>query len=414
MARNLYLRCVGGRWDWRRRIPSHLVERFGGRRELVRSIGSVPHAAAKERARQFTTAADELFQMIAKSPELTADQIDSLVADYFRHRLESKDAWRARFRPEDPEEHDRALATADTLAEGAGELLKMNDVGVATEAAQALLEKHGLVASKNNPVFGDLKRALLRAEAEVARLHAARLRGNYRTQPLDPLVTSALSNADEGVQPKAKRRKALALTECWYRYTEARTKAKAWGADMARLVADTHTLFLEWAGDKPLDSYSRADVAAFIEMLQCLPALRGKVPNFTGKPLSDLVAMTKANPSIACLSPRSVKKHANNLSTFFTWAVDQGIVTENPAKGVFKAPKRTTRRNEERSAWTVDQLKRLFSSPLYRGCKSAARRSEPGSMVIRDARYWLPLLGAFHPVRLEEIAQLRVEDIRQE
>ena len=45
---NRFLRAVSGRYDFRRRIPPALVPRFGGQQELIRSIGSVPHAVAME------------------------------------------------------------------------------------------------------------------------------------------------------------------------------------------------------------------------------------------------------------------------------------------------------------------------------------------------------------------------------
>jgi integrase len=41
------------------------------------------------------------------------------------------------------------------------------------------------------------------------------------------------------------------------------------------------------------------------------------------------------------------------------------------------------------------------------------KRNHPGSMIIKDARFWLPLLALFTGMRLEEIAQLRCRDIRQ-
>jgi hypothetical protein len=63
--------------------------------------------------------------------------------------------------------------------------------------------------------------------------------------------------------------------------------------------------------------------------------------------------------------------------------------------------------------WSGDELRKLFASPIWTG-SNPFFRSRPGDKIIRDALFWLPLLGLFHGNRLEEFAQLRREDVRQE
>ncbi len=56
----------------------------------------------------------------------------------------------------------------------------------------------------------------------------------------------------------------------------------------------------------------------------------------------------------------------------------------------------------------------IFNSPVYRGQQSKGRRSEPGSVTIRDHCFWLPLLAIFTGARLEKIGQLLCDDVRRE
>lgn len=70
--------------------------------------------------------------------------------------------------------------------------------------------------------------------------------------------------------------------------------------------------------------------------------------------------------------------------------------------------------SEQRDMWERDELGRLFATPVWTGCASPARRTKPGSFVVRDEKFWLPLIAVFSGMRQEEICQLRVEDIRQE
>jgi len=64
--------------------------------------------------------------------------------------------------------------------------------------------------------------------------------------------------------------------------------------------------------------------------------------------------------------------------------------------------------------WKGETLRKLFSSPVWAGCLSETRRSKPGTLIIKDEKYWLPILGLFQGNRLEEFAQLTRGDVRCE
>jgi integrase len=91
----------------------------------------------------------------------------------------------------------------------------------------------------------------------------------------------------------------------------------------------------------------------------------------------------------------------------------EGLVAANPIKGLAIPLK--TRADAERDAFSPDELHLLFEkSPLYAGCRSERNRHTPGPRVIQDSKFWLPLIGLYSGMRLEEIARLRVCDLRQE
>ncbi|WP_292530101.1 site-specific integrase [Mesorhizobium sp.] len=59
----------------------------------------------------------------------------------------------------------------------------------------------------------------------------------------------------------------------------------------------------------------------------------------------------------------------------------------------------------------------LFKSPLFTGCRSDEAPgfwALPGNIVIRDHRYWVPLIMLYSGARPAEIAQLAVTDVRQQ
>jgi integrase len=100
------------------------------------------------------------------------------------------------------------------------------------------------------------------------------------------------------------------------------------------------------------------------------------------------------------------------LSTLWDDAVSDGRLGANIFTG-FRFPQQK-RAQDQRPMWSRQDLARLFQTPVWAGCKSEGRRSTPGSLVIRDEKFWLPLLAVFTGARQEELCQLHVEDVRHE
>jgi integrase len=110
---------------------------------------------------------------------------------------------------------------------------------------------------------------------------------------------------------------------------------------------------------------------------------------------------------------KTIKRHFSALGRLFTYLKRRGEYEgENPAHG-FEFPSKG-RARDKRKMWEGDLLRKLFVSPVWAGCLSEDGRSSPGSLIIKDNKYWLPILGLFHGNRLEEFAQLRRSDVRCE
>ncbi|SDF59198.1 Protein of unknown function DUF3258 [Limimonas halophila] len=278
------------------------------------------------------------------------------------------------------------------------EMIVLNDIECTRETVQWLLEQNGLDLPADSQSFRELQHAVLRAFAEAHRINAARYRGNYAVRPQDPLLARAFSS-----EPRARRQPkpaAAQFSDLWQRYVDGKIKAGDWGHDMQRENRMSQSLFTEIAGDRPIDAYERSQISDFVNVLQHLPAMRGKDPRFKGKTSADLVQMTKADPTIKTMQSKTVKKHFSNISSFFGWCVRQGQLPSNPAEGVYQL-KRTKRRQDERAAWTNADLKTWFTCPIYQGSQPQ-HRLKRGQEVRRDALYWLPILAVFHALRLEE------------
>lgn len=64
-----------------------------------------------------------------------------------------------------------------------------------------------------------------------------------------------------------------------------------------------------------------------------------------------------------------------------------------------------------RARWSGVRLKKMLTSPLYRGCFSKSRRTRTGKTLIRDALYWIPLIVMTMGTRLTEVLQLKSGDL---
>lgn len=174
----------------------------------------------------------------------------------------------------------------------------------------------------------------------------------------------------------------------------------------------TYDMFIECCGDRPVASYERKDLAAFFDLLRGLPKLYAKSREWKDLPLAEIVAQTEKQDHER-LSITTMKRHFSALGRLFDHLRKRGEYPgENPAYGFEFPDKRRAR--EKRRMWEGESLTKLFSSPVWTGCFSEARRSRPGKLIIKDEKYWLPLLALYHGNRLEEFAQLCRSDVRQE
>ena len=101
-------------------------------------------------------------------------------------------------------------------------------------------------------------------------------------------------------------------------------------------------------------------------------------------------------------SPRTVGKKLGFLSTILSYAVQDEKLTANPATGLLKAAPGASKKT--RVPYNAKDVQNILGSKIY---VSSARPAAGGG----EAVVWLPALGLLTGGRLEELAQLRVDDV---
>lgn len=232
------------------------------------------------------------------------------------------------------------------------------------------------------------------------------------TSPPSPMVTTLVaqstSPASASVEPSAPN-----LSMVLPGFVDLMVSTGEWTGQTEKQNTATYRMFMAVCGDRPITTYSRKDCATFFDVLRGLPSLYSKKPEWAKLSLPEIAQQTKGM-DVERLAMKTIKRHFAALGRLFDHLRKRGEITgENPAHG-FDFPVGKARANEGRQMWEGDKLKALFLSPVWTGCASGGRRSTPGDVIIRDEKFWLPLLGLYHGNRLEEFAQLLRSDLRQE
>lgn len=101
-------------------------------------------------------------------------------------------------------------------------------------------------------------------------------------------------------------------------------------------------------------------------------------------------------------TPANIRQKLSRLRTLLQWAADNGHAPTNVAHGV--TIKDTQAAKNKRKPFDLPALNAIFASPVY----ADGERPKQGR---GEAAYWLPLLALFTGARMEELGQLRPNDV---
>jgi len=159
--------------------------------------------------------------------------------------------------------------------------------------------------------------------------------------------------------------------------------------------------FVEIHGDLPVTALTKRNVVTFKEMVAQLPA---RMKHKTRKlPVPKIIELFKDDMEIKRVSPAAVQKMMRAINAVLGYAVESGYIDFNPASGV--KVKGVGKGRVKRSDYETHHLQTIFSSQVF----TESYRPTGGA---GEAAYWLPLLGLFTGARLEELAQLLVNDVK--
>jgi integrase len=380
----VHLQRRGGIYEFRRRVPKELRFRWG-RRELTRSLRTADKVSALRAARRLSVAADAVFNCARNMPDLTHEQLDELAYDYFEKALRESEAELAAASPHralytDPGPGERAIEAdqkaLSTIEDMLIEELVEGDYSRIAPEVHPMLGRAGVEETTDDEQFRSMAQRVLRANLEVIRMAYRQRAGDYGVEPRDPLFRRWPLQRGPQRKPASSR-----LSEVAEAFVRAKERDEGW----APLTKANHEpklkRFIEILGDKPIDMVTREDIRGW----------RDELSKRQG------------------LAASTIAQDFKVIGGMFTWAKREGMATiDSPLSGL--SPKRS---EGGRKAFQPEDLKRLFHSPLYMGHLQRNIRTQPGRFLVKDHKYWFPPIALFSGLRVEEIAKLKVCDVRQ-
>ena len=190
-------------------------------------------------------------------------------------------------------------------------------------------------------------------------------------------------------------------------------KGRVWTEKTASQARQTASLFTRITGIDDIRQVRQHHIAQFTDtLLLYIPRNYGRSSRDATRPMSEIIAMARLLPeNERGLNGATINRHLTALHSVFDFAKARGIVPAETISLTALRARKSKRDRDARPAFSVADLTTLFGSPVWMGSASPKRRVEPGSMILHDAEYWVPLIAAYSLMRREEICGLMLDEV---
>ncbi len=400
----------GNVFYYRQRIPVDLVQSFGGKSELKESLGTQDYARAKILRNRVAAKFDAQFaaaRMATKTmlPTIEARSSSDTLA-LIRNYVAREDAKRAgNYASADwsaqPGYHKASLKHAAALVEAYKDPSNDATFKAIVRAGSAILNTSNIQELEEN--WAHLHRAVL----ELEKRDLARMNGDYQHATYDHIFDGQPSGTTTPV-----RKVTISLGDLVEQFRDDYAKTHAVGEKRIGKLNAALDLSIRFFGhETPISHIDRSRCREFRDVLNELPSNISKRFPDAEQPLADIAAETRKR-NLPRMASETQAMYLSILKQLLRWAQSEGHIDRDPAAdlsplGEKQAPQ------DARNPFTIEQLKQIFNAPLYRGCKDDGNGyASIGPNIIRGTRFWVPLIGLYTGMRLNEICQLDVVDVQ--
>ncbi|WP_340643601.1 site-specific integrase [Roseococcus suduntuyensis] len=421
-------RLNGGPWGLRRRVPDELRPIIG-KREIWVSYKTDSFADAKRRHHREMAVVDALFEdarkrlasggdpssiarkEAARIAQATVEDIHHAARAWF-HAEEGRllDRWRR------AGSHDGGTAVE---REDGLHALQDNQAAIhgpageewAAEAAQKAFAARNLTLPPG-ALFAEAVEAFHAAAKEAVDRAVQRWGGRPVEPPRDRRFADVTAGSPAPVPPPP----AVTLRALCDAYLNDPERADISPKTRVKYVGSLRLLCDLIGEDRRADSITREDCRRVRTVLLTYPTNAvQRYPGLTARQVAEAAARDGVPP----MSAKTLRHHLDILATLFRWGEKEKVIRlpdGNPAVGLqaTTAKNVTARKGEDRRPFTPAELTAIFKAPLYIGCENDEEGYHlPGPNHPRRGRFWVPLLGLYAGLRLNEACQLLTADVEE-
>ncbi|BEQ15116.1 integrase [Desulfoferula mesophila] len=334
--------------------------------------------------------------------ELSDQQIREIVHQWVKKALEQYEEIRLRrSQPWSAEELTAYLNSLDDDIKVYKEKLLQGHYDLVEPGALEFLAEKGLHdIPKNSLEFRKLCSALLKGMIAVFMQEKRNASGEGLDDELDSLLDNCIDNIPS--TPATRQNPTgpqITLSEALESYREEKIRHRDWTGRTETDMRPRLDLFNEAVDDISIKMLSKDDIRKFKHAVEHLPARRSVMPRYKGKSLNELLAMKV--PENDRMSNSTIGQYFGAVVSFLLWLKANYDGINDGLTDVLKPPS-VQPSDEQRSVFTEDDLQKIFQAPGYK----------PDNFK-QAYKFWVPLIGLYSGMRLEEICQLTIDDIKQ-
>lgn len=414
MPKTQYLLRRGGRYYIRLRVPKDLLQAYAPAKEICRALGTGDFREAK---RALTTAKLKIeTEFERRRIELSyrkgeADRLSQLdwhtvtllVLDWFEDQKKSN-AQRATIDAPYPLSLDEVLEERKLEEWEARQELNGFDrpdgIHMGDTIARRVFDEKGISYDPKSSAFRSAGQLFTKAVYELAAEAKNRMEGAGHAYS-DPMFDPALRLAQDGTKPRTLK---AVIDEFFADPEKSRTVSTRKNYNVILRVLEE-----EIGMDALITALDRDRCKHIRDLVRRLPSNATK--KAPGLPLRDVAALAEEK-GWKLVSPTTINMYMQKLHAILEFARKERYVSRNEAEGLYV--KETVKAKHRRDPFTIEQLNAIFHAPLYTGCIDDRHHyNKAGPNRPRNARFWIPLISLWTGMRMNEICQLHLKDVRE-
>jgi integrase len=395
MAKELGLRRRGNRWIYRRRVPQDLRAVLG-KREIKESLQTEVYAEAKVKRNATALKWDRSFSQLRR--RLSFEQLRS---DIIRHVAEqSKSRNKVSTVKEEDVEIPRHEARADIrlyqdnpdsdeAQDQLGRLKQSIFSSLAIQSDEMPVPEFttpDVTSHLSEDQASEVNELLRQAALELAMRDFDVLHNSFPSQGHNRVFATASPVT-------LKRATDEFLTEHFTRnLTPKREQSLRAEASMVLFILGQEML---------LSEITRLSCRNFRDTINQLPSnITKHFPDYDGMNLEQIVAEARRK-ALPRMKRQTQAKYITMLKSILGFAEKENYITSNPAYDLTPLGEKVPRK-KARNAFQTEGLTKIFRADHF------ASRSN-----TRAERFWCPLIALFTGMRLNEICQLDISDVKR-